>query len=226
MKISVIGTGKTGGEVVKLLGDQLLYAFDEDTPPSLEKLKESDVAIIFVPGENAGEIIDTVLDSGVPAVWGTTGYKWPGDLGERIKVTGTRWILASNFSLGMSLVRRCLNVIGQGSKVLRDPEFHIHEVHHIHKKDAPSGTALSWRKWLGREDSTISSAREGDVKGIHSLHVKTEFESIYLKHEAHERAVFAEGAIWAARYLFNHQDQMPGLYSFESIVDQAFQENA
>ncbi|MEX2600450.1 MAG: dihydrodipicolinate reductase C-terminal domain-containing protein [Balneolaceae bacterium] len=225
MKISVIGTGKTGGEVVKLLGSQLLYAFDEDRPPVREKLKESDAVIIFVPGESAGEIIDMVLNSGVPAVWGTTGYNWPEDLGERIKVAGTRWILASNFSLGMSLVRRCLNVIGQGSRVLQDPEFHIHEVHHIHKKDAPSGTAISWKKWLGREEAAISSAREGDVKGIHSLHVKTEFESIHLKHEAHERAVFAEGAIWAARYLQTHQDLMPGLYSFESIVDQAFQEN-
>lgn len=222
MKISVIGTGKTGGEVVKLLGDSAVYTFDEDNPPVADKLAKTDAAILFVPGDAADEVVSTVLESGIDAVWGTTGYSWPEDLSEQIKVAGARWIIASNFSLGMNLMRRCLELIGQGSSLLKDPEFHIHEVHHVHKKDAPSGTALSWREWLGREDATISSSREGDVKGVHSLHVKTAFESLHLKHEAHDRAVFAEGAIWAARYLNEQPEVMPGLYSFESIIDQAF----
>ncbi|MEX0994563.1 MAG: dihydrodipicolinate reductase C-terminal domain-containing protein, partial [Balneolaceae bacterium] len=176
----------------------------------------------FIPADGADEVVQIVLDSGIDALWATTGYSWPEDLPERIKVAGARWISASNFSLGMNLMRRCLELIGKGSHLLKNPEYHIHEVHHVDKKDAPSGTALSWRKWLGKEEATISSSREGDVKGIHSLHVKTAFESLHLKHEAHDRAVFAEGAIWAARYLYDHQEIMPGFYSFESIIDQAF----
>jgi len=112
-------------------------------------------------------------------------------------------------------------MFGDGSGLLRNPEFHIHEVHHIHKQDAPSGTALSWQDWLGKE-AAISSAREGDVKGLHELHIKTEYESIYLKHEAHDRKLFAEGAIWTAKYLMENPQIDAGVYHFSSIFDQAF----
>ena len=106
---------------------------------------------------------------------------------------------------------------------MKDPEFHIHEVHHKEKKDAPSGTALSWQEWLG-QNAHISSDRQGDVKGIHSLHIKNENESIWLKHEAHRRELFAEGAIWSAKYLLKHPHIDPGVYSFSSIFDRAFKE--
>lgn len=222
MKIALIGDGKTGGQVKKLLDDKNLIVFNVDNKPTVEKLKEADVAIIFVPGKAAGSLVETVLESKIPAAWGTTGYQWPEDLPEKIKVNGSRWIIASNFSLGMNIIRKCLQAIGTGSDFLQDPEFHIHEIHHTHKVDAPSGTALKWEEWLGVKDVHISWNREGDVKGIHSLHVKTDFESLYLKHEAHDRAVFAQGAIWAARFLYNNSSMLPGMYSFESIVDLAF----
>ena len=79
-KISVIGTGKTGSKVVQLLGENLGYAFDENTPPTIDKLKESDALIIFVPGIAVSEIFDMVLESGVPTAWGSTGFDWPQDL--------------------------------------------------------------------------------------------------------------------------------------------------
>jgi len=222
MIIALIGAGKTGSHVIRLAGEDRVITFDENNKPTAEKLAEADVAIVFVPGDAAGELIEPVLASGIPAVWGTTGYPWPKDLSDRVKVNGVRWIVAANFSLGMNLIRKCLEVLGQGSQFLQDPEYHIHEVHHIHKKDAPSGTALKWEEWLGREGVHISSSREGDVRGVHSLHVKTPYESIFLKHEAHDRALFAEGALWAARFLVNQPDIMPGLYTFESIIDLAF----
>ncbi len=220
MKVSVIGTGKTGSAVAKLLGSQAV-CYDSKSSITAEKLKETDAAIIFVPGEAAKEVSEIVLESGIPAVWGTTGYAWPKELPDLVKGENAKWVIGSNFSLGMNLIRKALDILGRGGDFLNDPEYHIHEVHHVHKKDAPSGTALSWREWLGR-DASISSDRQGDVKGIHNLHLKTQNESIYLKHEAHNRKLFAEGAIWTAEYLLKNPQIEPGVYPFSSIFDQEF----
>lgn len=222
MKISVIGTGKTGQAVADLLGDKAVL-FNSSNRPIPEKLKETDIAIVFVSPEGAGEVVEYLLQAGIPAVWGTTGYEWPQDLSDQVKKAGSKWVIGSNFSMGMNLIRNALNLFGQGAELLKNAEFHIHEVHHVQKKDAPSGTALSWKDWLGK-DASISSDRQGDVKGIHSLHIKTENESIHLKHEAHNRKLFAEGAIWTANYLLKHPHIDPGLYSFSSIFDRAFKE--
>ncbi len=219
-KIALIGAGKTGSHVSRLTRtDEVVKEFTSTDKPTVKSLMGLDAAIIFVPGDAAEELIAPLLKAGIPSVWGTTGFAWPADLPERVKVSGSRWVLASNFSLGMSLVRRCLQLIGKGSSILDDPTFLIHEVHHKDKKDKPSGTAIKWEEWLGLPDVQISSKREGDVKGIHTLQVKTRFETITLKHEAHDRAVFARGALWAARYLIETPNLMSGVYSFESLVD-------
>ncbi len=218
MKISVIGTGKTGSKVVEMLGDNLAYAFNESNPPTVEKLKESDAVIIFVPGDAVSEIFELVLESGIPAAWGSTGYEWQDDLEDDVKQAGTKWVLASNFSLGMNIIRNAIVTISTGSQILKNPSFNIHEVHHIHKKDAPSGTALSWREWLNR-DAEITSEREGDINGIHELTVTTANEEITLKHDAKDRALFAEGAIWAAEQLIKNQNLTNGIYTFGQLFD-------
>ncbi len=224
MKTAVIGTGKTGGRVAALLNQaEISGTFDRLHPPDEKDLSAADVAIIFVPGDAAGALFNTVLESGTPAVWGTTGYSWPEDLDQQLKRAGTRWILASNFSLGMQVMRHCIERLSQTSAILKDPEFRIHEIHHTAKKDAPSGTALSWKNWLGKE-APITWDRRGDIKGIHELTAQTANESIQLKHEALSRDVFAEGAIWAARYLIEHPEMQPGLYPFETLIDQTFEE--
>jgi len=218
MKFAVIGTGKTGGKVIELLTDEnIVGPFDVDYKPTAEKLRDADAAILFVPPKAVDELMDPLLESGIPAAWATTGYDWPADLDQKLKRKNAKWLKASNFSLGMNIVRRCLGVIGQSSAILKDPSFHIHEIHHIHKQDAPSGTALSWEDWLGKE-AQITSERKGDIKGIHQLEVKTETESIFLKHEAHDRKIFAEGAIWAAEQLVN-KDIEPGFHDFSTIFD-------
>lgn len=220
MKLAVIGTGKTGGEVVKLLGpERISDTFDIDKRPTVEKLRQADAVVIFVPGSAVDEIIEVVLESGTPAVWGSTGYEWAADLDQRLKEASLKWIRASNFSLGMNVVRRAIRAISEGAEILNNPEYRIHEVHHIHKKDAPSGTALSWREWLGK-NAGITSERKGDIKGIHELTVSTPSESISLKHEAHDRAVFAEGAIWAAEQLVIGEVSA-GFHDFSSIFDKA-----
>jgi len=218
MKISVIGTGKTGGKVVEMLGDNLAYAFDESNPPTLKKLKESDAVIIFVPGDAVSEIFDIVLESGIPAAWGSTGFSWPDDLDEQVQRANTKWVLATNFSLGMNIIRNAIKAISTGSEILKDPTFKIHEVHHVHKKDAPSGTALSWKEWLAK-DAKVTSAREGDINGVHELTVTTETEEITLKHNALDRGLFAEGAIWAVEQLMNEQKLTNGVVTFGQLFD-------
>ncbi|MFA5668522.1 MAG: dihydrodipicolinate reductase C-terminal domain-containing protein [Balneolaceae bacterium] len=218
MKISVIGAGKTGSKVVEMLGDSLDQVFDGSNPPTVEKLQKSDAVIIFVPGDAAPEILDIVLQSGIPAAWGSTGYDWPEDLDQKVKDANTKWVIASNFSLGMNIIRKCIETISASSSILKDPIFHIHEVHHIHKKDAPSGTALSWKEWLGK-DAEVSSAREGDVNGIHELKVTTATEELLLKHEALDRALFAEGAIWATEQLVVNKTLTNGISTFNALFD-------
>jgi 4-hydroxy-tetrahydrodipicolinate reductase len=217
MKIAVVGTGKTGGKVAEIL-DKDAVVFNTSNPVTAEKLKKCDAAIIFVPGDAAGSVIGEVLESGIPAVWGTTGYEWPEDLDKLIKENKTSWIIGSNFSMGMNLVRKAIELLSKESEKLINPDYHIHEVHHTHKKDSPSGTALSWKEWLGR-DVKISSERKGDIKGIHTLEIRTENELIQLKHEALDRALFAEGAIWSAKQLLSENHFEPGLYSFSEIFD-------
>jgi 4-hydroxy-tetrahydrodipicolinate reductase len=223
MKIAVIGTGKTGGKVMELLGEELSEAFDSSNPPTVEKLQAADAVIIFVPGDAVPDVLGKVIEAGIPAAWGSTGYEWPDDLEDRVKARNAKWIIASNFSLGMNVIRKSIEAISAGSNILKDPEFHIHEVHHVHKKDAPSGTALSWKEWLNKE-AEVTSAREGDVKGIHELTLKTETEEITLKHKALDRALFAEGAIWAARQLVNNSKMEAGIRTFGQLFDQVMEE--
>lgn len=223
MKVAVIGTGKTGSEVVDLVPpENLVGPFNSSRKPNASLLRDADVAIIFVPGSAVDDIIDEIRASGVPAVWGSTGYEWPEELDRQLSQEGIKWLRASNFSIGMNIIRRCLGIIGEGSRFLDDASFHIHEVHHTGKKDAPSGTALSWKEWLGVDDEevTISSERKGDIKGIHTLKVNTESETLRLEHEAHDRAVFAKGALWAAEKLID-PDLEPGFYDIEAIFDRS-----
>ena len=131
MKISVIGTGKTGSKVVDLLGGDLLDTFDENNPPTVDKLKKADAIIIFVPGTAVVNIIDVVLASGVPTAWGSTGYNWPKDLNRRVQSMRSKWVLANNFSLGMNLIRKAIETMSTGSGILNSPSFKINEVNEI-----------------------------------------------------------------------------------------------
>lgn len=219
-KYAVIGTGKTGSYVAEILGREAV-TFDETRPPTPDLLKGVDVVVIFVPGSAASEVLDVVFEAGTDAVWGTTGFNWPADLAERLEGKNMRWVTGSNFSLAMNLVRRSVELFGRGSSILKEVGFQIHEIHHTEKQDAPSGTAISWKEWLGKE-CKITSERVGDIKGIHTLHMETPTESVWLKHEAHSRRVFAEGAVWSAKSLLNDPNLKPGLYTFSELFDKAF----
>ena len=223
MKIAVLGKGKTGSEVIELLKLQKpvvpMTIFDSQNVPTLQKLKGHDVIISFLPGEAFTNLIPTLVDSKIPVVCGSTGFEWPRTLNFKLKDQRIRWIYSSNFSLGMNLVQQMIFTLNRAQKVFSEYSFNIHEVHHTKKLDAPSGTALSWKKWLNLP-CEITHERSGDVIGFHELTLNTPFETIKLSHDAKSRKIFAEGAIYAAKKLASDPTIPYGLNSFQEIISQ------
>jgi 4-hydroxy-tetrahydrodipicolinate reductase len=217
MKVALLGTGRTGGKVIDILGEDNVVGFNESNPPSLEKLRACDVAISFLPGPGLMEHLDMLIESGLPVATGSTGFVWPDDVHKRLKQNGTAWVTASNFSLGMNLVYCMIKVLSKTPELFDEYAFKLHEIHHIHKKDQPSGTALSWEKWLGQKVD-ITSERIGDNPGEHKLALVTPYEDITLEHKAKDRRIFAQGAIWTARKLAEGGIE-PGLHSLQSIME-------
>ena len=102
---------------------------------------------------------------------GSTGFTWQQKHLQQLEREQKKWIHGHNFSLAMNLVRKLLGLIGNAQEVLGKMSFHIHEVHHEKKLDAPSGTALKWQQWLGVPKLDITYARQGDTIGIHELSI-------------------------------------------------------
>jgi 4-hydroxy-tetrahydrodipicolinate reductase len=214
MKIALLGKGKTGSKVLELSQDQITV-FDTLNTPSFEKLKSMDVVISFLPGEAFKSLIPLLVETKLPVVTGSTGFQWPENFTDTLKSKGISWIYASNFSLGMAITKEMIQKLSQARQIFPHHQVKIHEVHHTKKLDAPSGTALSMEEWLG-EKCEITSERTGDVIGFHELTFDAGTEKITLSHEALDRKLFAEGALWAAAYLRTHKK--PGLNSFQDIV--------
>lgn len=215
MKVALIGTGKTGGKVAHDHSDTI--KFDSKNRPTLEKLKECDVVISFVPGDIFVEYIPLLIESKLPVVVGSTGFEWDKKVKSELEEKKLRWVHAHNFSMGMSIVKSLIETISKSSELLEDVTFKIHDIHHEKKLDAPSGTALSWKKWLGK-DTKITSERTGDVIGYHHLDMQTPYESIKLVHEAKDRGIFARGALWSANQVLNNTNLPFGLIHFNDLV--------
>jgi 4-hydroxy-tetrahydrodipicolinate reductase len=218
MKVALLGTGKTGGKVLELLDGGQVTGFDAVNPPTLKALQEHDVAISFLPGPALLEYINLLLESGIPLASGSTGFDWPADIDARLKAKGTAWVTAANFSLGMNLVYSMIRVLSKAPQLFDEYQFKLHETHHIHKRDQPSGTSLSWQDWLG-QPVDITSTREGDNPGEHKLTLVTPFEDISVEHQAKDRRIFAQGAIWTAQKLVDGGVE-PGLHQLTDIMKQ------
>lgn len=217
MKVALLGTGKTGGKVLELLKPAEVTSFNSANPLTPEKLRGHDVAISFLPGPVLLEYIDRLIDSGLPLASGSTGFDWPEDIDARLKAKGLAWVTAANFSLGMNLVYGMLKVLSKAPQLYDDFEFQLHEIHHVHKRDHPSGTALSWQQWVG-QPVAITSAREGDNPGDHKLTLVTPYEDISVQHQAKDRRIFAQGAIWVAAKLAAGE-VAPGLHDLRAIME-------
>lgn len=216
MKIALLGKGKTGSKILELYQSDVTV-FASSHLPTTEKLREHDVVISFLPGDAFLGLIPMLTEARVPVVTGSTGFKWPSDFDKTLQEKGLVWIYATNFSLGVVVLKQLIEKLQQVSSLFDEKTFFIHEVHHTKKLDSPSGTALSMREWL-KEPCEITAERTGDVVGLHTLTMETPGEVLRLEHEAKDRKLFAEGALWAARYLSMNK-LTPGLHSFQKVVE-------
>ncbi len=215
MKVGLLGAGKTGSKVLDLHHD--VITFTEENPPGVTDFKQCDVIICFLPGNVFLEYIPSLIESAVPVVTGATGFEWPASIDAQLKEKKLKWVRSHNFSLGMNLVKAMIGVLGQASVLYDKFDYNIHDIHHIHKLDAPSGTALSWKDWLGH-DAHITAERTGDVVGYHHLELDTPMEKIKIVHEAKDRAIFASGALWTAKKILDDKEIECGLIDFSNLV--------
>lgn len=216
MKLALLGKGKTGSKVIELHQEEI-EIFDRSNPPTFEKLKKCDVIISFLPGEAFKELIPLLIETGLPVVTGSTGFNWPENFDLTLREKKLSWIYGTNFSLGVVVVKQLIEKINEYSGLLQNLKTSIHEIHHTKKLDAPSGTALSMKSWL-KLAPEMTHERIGDTVGIHTLTLETDSEIIRLTHEAKNRKLFAEGALWSAKFLLNHKTQT-GLHAFQKVVE-------
>jgi 4-hydroxy-tetrahydrodipicolinate reductase len=216
IKMALLGAGKTGKEVIPLLGSGVTV-FNTSTPPTVENLQGHDVIISFLPGHAFKQHLNTLLESKIPVVSGTTGYQIPFEVDSVLKKNGVIWVWAHNFSLGMTLVKEMIEVLKKAPQLFETYEYSLNEIHHTKKLDKPSGTALSWAEWLSNTNITITSERVGDEIGTHQLTLKTPLEKISITHNALSRKIFAQGAVWTAKKILS-EPVSPGLYSLSDFI--------
>lgn len=239
MKIALIGHGKMGHiieEIAISRGHKIVKIIDEDNLHDFEsaEFRSADVAIEFTRPTSAVENILKCFAAGVPVVSGTTG--WTDSLPELKSMCehGDGTLLwSSNFSIGMNIfmaLNRHLTEI-----MTKFPEYHpeMEEIHHIHKLDHPSGTAITlaedlisvyppMKRWAEPEGQpipedtlAISHRREGEVPGVHSIKWDSEADEIIITHSAHSRRGFALGAVVAAEWLPGHK----GFFNMKDVLN-------
>ena len=216
MKIALLGKGKTGSQVIELSPAEL-EVFDRSNPPRLSNLEKHDVIISFLPGDAFRDLIPMLIETGKPVVTGSTGFQWPLNFENTLQEKNLTWVHATNFSLGVVVLKQLIERLHQFDSLFSEKKFSIHEVHHTKKIDSPSGTAISMKEWL-QNPCDITSERVGDVVGLHTLTLETTGEILRLEHEAKNRTVFAQGAVWVANYITKNKIG-PGLHSFQKIVE-------
>ena len=169
---------------------------------------EADVAIEFSTPATAVENIRHCWRLGLPVVCGTTGWN---DRYEELKAEclegGYTMLTASNFSIGMNIMFALNERLAALMKGRDNYRVSISETHHIHKLDAPSGTAITLREQIVEEgkrkaeEVPIESFRVGEVPGTHTVVYDSKIDTITLTHEAHSREGLALGALLAAEWL-------------------------
>ncbi|RYZ95877.1 MAG: hypothetical protein EOP11_24245, partial [Proteobacteria bacterium] len=134
MKLALIGTGKTGGAFAALAGKaHEVNLYSRSAPCTAADLARADAIVVFVPAEGLSELMPLLLQAAKPVVSGTTGFNYA-----ELDAPTSPWIVASNFSIGMNATFLLAKMLGRLT-ALSPAEFHVHEVHHVTKKDAPSG---------------------------------------------------------------------------------------
>lgn len=232
MKIALLGYGRMGKAIEALAkerGHTIVAIHDKDHMNG--DLSKADVAINFSIPTAAVSNLKTAFDQGVPVVCGTTG--WLEKLEEietycQSKKSG--FLYASNFSIGVNLFFKLNELTAQLMKGHEESyTAHLEETHHVHKLDAPSGTAITlaegiaehndrYKKWSMDRSTTdlkISAYREGEVPGTHAITYASDIDQISIEHKAHSRQGFALGAIIAAEWLQGKE----GVFSMKDVLN-------
>lgn len=238
MKVAIIGYGKMGREIERIAlerGADVALIIDIDNPEDLsaEKMAGIDVAIEFTTPSTAYANIRRCIELGVPVVSGTTGWlEHMEEIKALCKETNGALFYASNYSLGVNLMFRLNKVLAKMINRVGGYDVELDEVHHIHKKDAPSGTAITIAEGIienldGRDEwvcdcatpadnqINITSYREGEVVGIHGVKYTSNDDILEVRHTIKNRAALALGAVVAAEFLAGKQ----GIFSMDDLLE-------
>lgn len=224
MNILLLGRGKTGSLVaevarerkhhVSVVGSNENVACSALTPASLSGV---DVVIDFTSPHSVVSHIEACVRAGKNMVIGTTGWHQELDrVRTLVEQQKTGFIYAANFSVGVNLF---FDAARSAAAALRHGySGQIFERHHVHKKDAPSGTALAIQQIIreasGQKEAVeIISFREGEVIGLHEVVLESANDRIYLCHDAKSRRAYAEGPVLAAEWLAEKK----GFYDFKDV---------
>lgn len=218
MKIALVGYGKMGkiiDEIATQRNHEIVARLNES--PTSGNLNNADVVIEFSNPEVAFNNIKTCLENKIPVICGTTGWLDQKPEIEKIAAeNNTAFLYGSNFSLGVNLFFALNEKLADLMKNFPEYNVQLEEIHHTHKKDAPSGTAISLAEGIIKNDQRfegwkldetkdkelgIFAIREDEVPGTHSVFYKSSVDEIEIKHTAYSRNGFALGAVIAAEWI-------------------------
>ncbi|WP_416442148.1 4-hydroxy-tetrahydrodipicolinate reductase [Leeuwenhoekiella sp. A16] len=229
MNIALLGYGRMGKTIATIAedrGHKIVRRIDKEDSFDLNGV---DVAIDFSIPEAAVANITQCLNSDVPVVSGTTG--WLDNYDKMVQLCSDKngaFLYASNFSVGVNIFFELNKQLAKMMAKLSNYNVSMEETHHIHKLDAPSGTAITLAEgiientdhngWLldkEEEDKvTIRSIREGEVPGTHSIKYTSDVDDITIEHKAHSRQGFALGAVIAAEWIVDKN----GVFSMKDVL--------
>ena len=238
MRAIVCGAnGAMGKLICDIFGDEVVGKVSIDgaggVPKTFEELGAvaADVVVDFSHHTAIADVLNYTKKIGAAAVIGTTGHTEEEKALIRAASQEIPVFYAGNVSLGIAVLCR---LVKQAASFFPDADIEIIEVHHTRKVDAPSGTAHmlfnaikevrpnAWEN-CGRagegkrtkDEIGVHALRMGNVVGIHEVHINTGNQTLVLKHESGSRAMLADGAVSAARFM---EGKPAGLYDMESIL--------
>jgi 4-hydroxy-tetrahydrodipicolinate reductase len=225
MNLVLLGAGKTGSVVAGVAGERghqmkIIEIVENPNGAALTRaaLAGVDAVIDFTAPQAVLKNIEACTRAGTNMVVGTTGwYDHIPEVCSWVEQAGTGFLFASNFSVGVNVFFKAIAAAAAALK--HGYRGDILERHHIHKKDAPSGTAVTMRQIVEKASGKrleIRSEREGEVFGLHQLTLDSAADRIVLTHDATSRRGFAEGAVLAAEWISGKK----GFYEFKDIFDQ------
>ena len=225
MRLLLLGHGRMGQLVESLApeyGGTIAGVIDEhsgDRAIADGKFGDVDVAIDFTLADAVPKNLPQLAARKINVVIGTTGWQaYEPEMRRVAKDAGIGVLAAANFSLGVNIFQLAIEEASR--QFARHPEFGawIHESHHVMKKDAPSGTALAIKGGMERagyqRPIDVSSTRVGSVPGTHTVGFDGPSETIEFTHTVRDRAVFARGALTAAKWLIGKQ----GWFSIRDLL--------